>query len=322
MAVNGILLNQISGAKTDLSNVTSISSEGITVLKNSGLVTKTDAQNTLSNKSTGWIYNNSLKITQTRGEKPSSSYTEITSDKTYNVIAKDDGLTTDYYSVENTSKNNYGFIYNNYDGYYINTNAMVNSSYALAKVTITLSKATTLSVKYYHNSQNYFSASVGIIGEVDSTLTESSTADSSYLATTSRSSGTTLNSSVSLGTLSAGTHYFYVKYTHNRYSAAQDRFGFKIIDSSGNDFSRKENFNLPQKVNLEASTSTTISSNSSSYTTTLFSNVTAQKSYYIPSLRLFYHYKRQNGTSSSIKNMDNNSVSIVSGTTYEAWQLN
>lgn len=322
MAVNGILLKQSDGAYEDLSNVLSISSEGVEFLEACGLFSKETIQSTMALKSAAWINDSNLKITKNRGEKPSSLYNEITTDKIYNIIAKQDDLTTNYYTVENTSKNNYGFVYNTYDGYYINTNSMVNS-YAMAKITIKLDRATALSVKYYHNANSYYAANYGIIGKINSTLDQSNTADSSYLARTYRTNGVTLNSSVSLGTLSAGTHYFYVKYIHtSSYASLPDRFGFKIITATGEDFNRKENFNLPKKVSLKASISTTLSGGSTSKTTSLFSGVTAQKSYYIPTLNLFYKYQRQGGTANPYRVMSNASTSIVSGTTYEAWQLN
>lgn len=319
----GILLNKINGAKKDLSNVTTVSSTGQTILEQAGLVSKLAAQSKLKEKSSAWLNNSTVQITQTRGEKPAANYSEITSDKIYNLISKQSDLTTDYYIVEKVSSTNYlsgPFIYNSKEDYYINSAQMSSgaSCYSIAKVTIKLSKATAISVKYYHNTSNYMNANYGIVGKIDTSLADSNTADSTYAVSTQRTGTTEQSSTYSFGTLSAGTHYFYVKYIHtSRYAAGEDRFGFRVIGVT-----RKDNTTIPTKVTLKGATSVSLTNINTAFSTEIFSNAVTKTSYYIPSLNLFYYYGTSGNSDSRYLNIQGLSTDIVSGTNYEAWQLN
>ena len=116
------------------------------------------------------------------------------------------------------------------DGYYTSTNAGIHDSYSIARVNFTTNTA---NQQVTFNMINYAEANCdfGILSNLDSTLSASSVADSSYAYTLKSNSTGVYSYTYTVAT--AGSHYIYVKFrkdfsVHN----PGDYFKFKITNTT------------------------------------------------------------------------------------------
>lgn len=135
------------------------------------------------------------------------------------------------FSISSVSGASYGFTYTS-DGYYTSTNAGVDSSYSICKVTVsgmTSASILTLSCISYGESNYDF----GVIGKLDTELSTTYTDDENNILKSFKglSSASTVEVSIEIP---AGSHYFYIKYRKDSsQSSYGDYFKFKKISSSG-----------------------------------------------------------------------------------------
>lgn len=103
----------------------------------------------------------------------------------------------------------YGFTKNS-NGYWQSRNTGIHSSFALAKVEITLPESKTVYVDCIHQGESGYD--YGLLSNIGSTLSESNSADTTGVMKNFRTSHSTNIQTVNYGTLAAGKHFFYAKY--------------------------------------------------------------------------------------------------------------
>ena len=131
------------------------------------------------------------------------------------------------YTVETVSGASYGFNYNSSTGYWASTNAGVNSSAAVCKVTIDNPGAKTIRLYFINYAESGYD--YGIIGNMNTTLTTTYTVDSSGVlySCASASNNSSSEQYIDIGTATSG--WFYVKYRKdNSGHYYNDNFQFRI----------------------------------------------------------------------------------------------
>lgn len=133
------------------------------------------------------------------------------------------------WAVEEVSGASYGFALNG-EGYYESNNKGRANSAALCKVVFNLPKAATVTfqcINYAESNYDY-----GILGNVDSTLSTSYLADSSYKHSFKGKKMSTVQE-VSYQ-MEAGEHFVYVKYRKDSsVDSNNDSLQFKVVIDSG-----------------------------------------------------------------------------------------
>lgn len=133
------------------------------------------------------------------------------------------------WAVEEVSGASYGFVLNS-EGYYESNNKGRANSAALCKVVFNLPKAATVKfqcINYAESNYDY-----GILGNVDSTLSTSYSADSSYKHSFKGKQMSTVQE-VSYD-MEAGEHFMYVKYRKDSsVDSNNDSLQFKVVIDSG-----------------------------------------------------------------------------------------
>lgn len=136
---------------------------------------------------------------------------------------------TNGYTVAAVDGSTYTFV-DNGSGYYESNNQGVDSSYALARTTITTDGTKYVIVEYQCDSEIYYD--YGLISTVDTTFAASSTADTNILNSRPSNYGDGLARAVkkiNLGQLTAGTHTFDTKFIKDSSSAVgSDSMKFKV----------------------------------------------------------------------------------------------
>lgn len=128
------------------------------------------------------------------------------------------------YTVTAVSGASYGFNYTS-TGYWTSTNAGVNSSAALCKVTIDNPGAKTVRLYFINYAEEGYD--YGIIGNMNTTLSTTNTEDSSGVRYSCSSNNSSSEQYITLGTGTSG--WFYVKYIKdNSMSSNNDNFQFRI----------------------------------------------------------------------------------------------
>lgn len=129
------------------------------------------------------------------------------------------------YTVTTVSGASYGFNYNPSTGYWTSTNAGRNSTAAVCKVTIDNPGAKTVRIYFVNWAEAGFD--YGIIGNMNTTLSTSYTADSSGVRFSCKSSNSSSEQFVTLGTGKSG--WFYIKYIKDSSNHSNnDNFQFRI----------------------------------------------------------------------------------------------
>lgn len=129
------------------------------------------------------------------------------------------------YTVTTVSGASYGFNYNSSTGYWTSTNAGKSSTAALCKVTINNPEAKTVRIYFVNYAEEGYD--YGLIGNMNTTLSTSYTADSSGVRYSCKSSNSSSEQYLSLGTGTSG--WFYVKYIKDgSMNAGNDDFRFRI----------------------------------------------------------------------------------------------
>lgn len=130
------------------------------------------------------------------------------------------------YTVTKASGASYEFTLGS-DGYYVSGNAGVNSSASVSVVTFDLKATSTITftvINYAESRYDY-----GIMSNVDTTLSTSYSADSSNVKQSFRSKNSSSTQTVTYDSVSAGSHYIYVKYRKDSSQHKNnDSFKFKI----------------------------------------------------------------------------------------------
>ena len=130
---------------------------------------------------------------------------------------------THTYSVEDLGTV-YGFTLNS-NGYYESNNKGINSSYAICKLNIEAYQNCTLyldCINYAESRYDY-----GILSNLDSTLTSSAYADSTYKKSFKGSSNSTIQTVTY--DITAGSHFIYIKYIKDSSgSNNNDSLQFKV----------------------------------------------------------------------------------------------
>ena len=129
------------------------------------------------------------------------------------------------YTVTTVSGALYGFDYNPSTGYWTSTNAGQNSTAAVCKVTIDNPGAKTVRIYFINWAEEGFD--YGLIGNMNTTLSTSYTADSSGVRYSCKSSNSSSEQFVTLGTGKSG--WFYIKYIKDSSNHSNnDNFQFRI----------------------------------------------------------------------------------------------
>lgn len=128
------------------------------------------------------------------------------------------------YSVAIASGSIYEFVQGS-NGWYASNNAKVTSSFALSKITINANGTDTVYIDGYCDGESSYD--FGILSNVNTTLTASNSADSSYKQSFSNKHLQIV--STNYGVLSKGTHTIYVKYKKDTsVDTGTDKFYFKV----------------------------------------------------------------------------------------------
>lgn len=133
------------------------------------------------------------------------------------------------YTVTKPDSGSYTFTWNS-SGYYESNNKGVSNSYALAKVTFFITSATKITVSCVNSGESSYD--YGILSNLDTTLTSSSSADSSNVKKSfyGQSSSSWVN--VDYTGFSTGEHFIYVKFRKDgSVNSGNDSLRFKIIFS-------------------------------------------------------------------------------------------
>ena len=129
------------------------------------------------------------------------------------------------YTVTDVSGASYGFYLNTVTGYWTSTNAGRNSTAAVCKVTIDNPGAKTVKIYFVNWAEASFD--YGIIGNMNTTLSTSNVADTSGVRFSCKSSNSSAEQFVTLGTGKSG--WFYVKYIKDSSNHSNnDEFRFRI----------------------------------------------------------------------------------------------
>lgn len=115
------------------------------------------------------------------------------------------------------------------DGYYTSTNAGVNSSASLCKVNLQMAEAGTITIQCINYAESNYD--YGLIGNIDTVLTDTFSDDSNVQKSFKGSSSSTAQS-YSFD-VSAGEHFIYIKYRKDSSQASgNDSFKFKITSGA------------------------------------------------------------------------------------------
>lgn len=133
------------------------------------------------------------------------------------------------YSINDVSGAQYGFTLNA-NGYYESQNKGVDSSYAICRVNLTVTKQCTIAFECISDGEINFD--YGILGKIDTAQSLDQWVDTSQIHSNFKvldnSSYKTLYENVSVG-----SHFIDIKYVKDSsYSAGTDCFKFKILESS------------------------------------------------------------------------------------------
>lgn len=150
------------------------------------------------------------------GSYITGTYTPPTNSSTINIWSVLNVGTT--YGFEKTS-----------DGYYTSTNAGVDSSASLCKVNLQMAEAGTITIQCINYAEaNY---DYGLIGNIDTILTDAFNDDSNVQKTFKGSSSS--NPQSYSFDVSAGEHFIYIKYRKDASQASgNDSFKFKITSGA------------------------------------------------------------------------------------------
>ena len=120
----------------------------------------------------------------------------------------------------------YNFVLND-DGYYESTNKGVHNSWSLCRVKVCTSQATTVTFTYINYAEAGYD--FGIFSNIDSALSDSNTEDSSVYRSCKESSYNTSSVQTLQYSVSAGTHYIYIKYRKDSSAnSGNDSLQFKV----------------------------------------------------------------------------------------------
>ena len=140
----------------------------------------------------------------------------------FKVVKPTGGLT----SVTKPDSGSYTFVLNS-NGYYESNNKGVHSSYALCKVTFVLLKTSNVifhCINYAESGCDY-----GILSNIDTTLTSSSSADSSNVKKSFSSSNSSSVQDITYSNVSAGEHFVYAKFRKDgSVNSNNDSLQFKV----------------------------------------------------------------------------------------------
>ena len=129
------------------------------------------------------------------------------------------------YVVEPLTGVTYGFVLNA-NGYYESQNKGVNSSYSLCKVSIISDGNTTLYVDCINYAESNYD--YGILSALNTTLSSSSTADSTYFTSFKGKQSASIQT-VNYGIIPLGEHFIYIKYIKDSsVNSNNDSLQFKI----------------------------------------------------------------------------------------------
>jgi hypothetical protein len=132
------------------------------------------------------------------------------------------------YSVEALDGVSYGFNLNS-NGYYESTNKGIHSSYSLCKIAVNNSNPDNLvkmTLECINSGENKYD--YGILSNIDSTLTQSASADSTNVYKSFKGLSSTEVQEVTY-TLPSGNHYVYVKFRKDGSGASgNDSLQFKV----------------------------------------------------------------------------------------------
>ena len=130
------------------------------------------------------------------------------------------------YTVTKPHTGSYTFVLNS-NGYYESNNKGVSSSYALCKLTSFAPRLGTLTlscINYAENSYDY-----GILSNLDTTLTASSSADSTNVKKSFSGYSSLAVQTVTYTGVTAGEHYIYIKYRKDgSVNSGNDSLQFKV----------------------------------------------------------------------------------------------
>lgn len=116
------------------------------------------------------------------------------------------------YSIEVVEGATYGFVLND-SGYYESQNKGVNSSYAICKVNFYSNGIDSMVLNCINSGQSNYD--YGILSNVDTALTLSSSVDSTNVFKSFKGSSSTSVQAVDYGIVSEGNHFVYVKFRKN-----------------------------------------------------------------------------------------------------------
>lgn len=127
------------------------------------------------------------------------------------------------FRFENKSAS-YGFVLNN-NGYYESNNKNVDNSYAKCRLTFVMDTATTITLDCINSGESNFD--FGLISNIDTTLSDSNSEDSSVLKSFKGQSSTSVVQ-VNID-MPAGEHYIEIKYRKDSSASnGNDSFQFKV----------------------------------------------------------------------------------------------
>lgn len=173
--------------------------------------------------------NFNINTLSTEGSTNITVTTSTAGDSSYSasfVVKVREIMPVDSYTVEAVDNATYGFALNS-NNYYESGNKGVNSSYAICKLNVYSSGTVNLyldCINYAENNCDY-----GILSNIDTTLTLSSSADSSNVFKSFKGSNSANVQTVDYGILEEGDHYIYIKFIKDSsQSSNNDTLQFKV----------------------------------------------------------------------------------------------
>lgn len=207
-----------------------------------GIFSKLDTELSLSNS-----VDNSTLVQKSFSSSNSSDiqavmYTDLTAGKHFidikyrkdgSVNSNNDSLqwklvpvSTFTYTVTKPHSGSYTFALNS-KGYYESNNKGVSNSYALCKLTFFAPRLGTLTLSCINYAESNYD--FGILSNIDTTLTASSSADSTNVKKSFQGSSSSSVQTVTYTNVSAGEHYIYIKYRKDgSVNSNNDSLQFKV----------------------------------------------------------------------------------------------
>ena len=213
--IEGIYINDVSNQVYLFNNTSSFTIEYLNCTDNEPAVTVTSSNDSVVSVSDISINNSNIYFTT------NTHSIEDTATITVTLIAGELSYSTSFdinvlaevpscgYTVESIEEAAYGFALNSNE-YYESSNAGVNNSYSICKLNITSDGIHNLYLDCINSGENNYD--FGILSNVDTTLTLSSSVDSSNVFKSFKGLSSTSVQTVDYGVLSMGEHYIYIKY--------------------------------------------------------------------------------------------------------------